>query len=61
MTLTIPLALVYVFAACICYRYVGLRIWHLLVALVLAFLLTATSAGPEIQNFLTSVLHGGHQ
>ena len=61
MTLTIPLILVYVFAASICYRYVGLRIWHLLVFLVLAFLLTATSAGPAIHNWLISVLNGGRQ
>jgi hypothetical protein len=28
----------------------GLRVWHLLVCLLLAFLLAATTAGPEIQN-----------
>jgi hypothetical protein len=60
MTVTIPLALVYVFAACICYRYMGLRVWHLLVCLLLGFLLAATSAGPEIQAFLNTLIHGGH-
>ena len=39
----------------------GLRLWHLLVCLLLGFLLAATSAAPEIQNFLNAVLHGGHK
>ncbi len=39
----------------------GLRLWHLLVCLLLGFLLAATSAAPEIQNLLNTVLHGGHK
>jgi hypothetical protein len=61
MTVTIPLVLVIGIAAWVCYRYRGLRLWHLLVCLLLGFLLAATSYAPEIQNFLNAVLHGGHQ
>jgi hypothetical protein len=61
MTVTIPLVAVIGVAAWICYRYMGLRVWHLLVCLVLGFLLAATSFAPEIQNFLNAVIHGGHQ
>jgi hypothetical protein len=61
MTVTIPLVAVIGVAAWICYRYMGLRLWHLLVCLLLGFLLAATSFAPEIQNLLNAVLHGGHQ
>ena len=61
MTVTIPLVLVVGVAACICYRYMGLRFWHLLVCLLLGFLLAATSAAPEIHNILNTLLHGGHK
>jgi len=61
MTVTIPLVLVMGIVAYTCYRYMGLRLWHLLVCLLLGFLLAATSAAPEIQNILNSILHGGHK
>jgi len=61
MTVTIPLVLLTGIAALICYRYTGLRLWHLIVCLLLGFLLAATSFAPEIQNILNSVIHGGHQ
>ena len=61
MTVTIPLVLVIGIAAWVCYRYMGLRLWHLIVCMLLGFLLAATSAAPEIQNLLNAVIHGGHQ
>jgi hypothetical protein len=61
MTVTIPLFVVMGIAAYACYRYMGLRLWHLLVCLLLGFLLAATSAAPEIQNLLNALLHGGHK
>ncbi|MCW2932406.1 MAG: hypothetical protein JWM19_3368 [Actinomycetia bacterium] len=60
MTVTIPLVAVIAVIAFICYRYMGLRLWHLIVCLILGFLLAATSAAPEIQKLLNSVMHGGH-
>lgn len=61
MTVTIPLVAVIAVAAWICYRYMGLRLWHLLVCLLLGFLLAATSFAPEIQNMINALIHGGHQ
>jgi hypothetical protein len=61
MTVTIPLVAVIGVAVYACYRYMGLKLWHLLVCLLLGFLLAATSAAPEIQNFLNAVIHGGHR
>ena len=61
MTVTIPLVAVIGVAAWICYRYMGLRVWHLLVCLLLGFLLAATSFAPEIHNLLNTVIHGGHK
>ncbi len=60
-TVTIPLVFVMGVVAYVCYRYMGLRLWHLIVCLLLGFLLAATSAAPEIQNFLNAILHGGHK
>jgi hypothetical protein len=61
MTVTIPLVFVIGIVAYLCYRYMGLRFWHLLVCLLLGFLIAATSAAPEIQSLLTTILHGGHK
>ena len=61
MTVTIPLVALIGVAAWICYRYMGLRLWHLLVCLLLGFLLAATSFAPEIQNMINALIHGGHQ
>ena len=58
MTVTIPLVLVIGVAAWACYRYMGLRLWHLIVCLLLGFLLAATSYAPDISNFINAVLHG---
>jgi F0F1-type ATP synthase assembly protein I len=59
MTVTIPLVAVIALVAYVCYRYMGLKFWHLLVCLLLGFLLAATSAAPEIQNVLDSLMHWG--
>jgi NhaP-type Na+/H+ or K+/H+ antiporter len=61
MTITIPLILVIGAVVYVCYRYMGLRAWHLAVCLLLGFLLAATSAAPEIQSFISSLIHGGHK
>ena len=61
MTVTIPLVAIIAIVAYVCYRYMGLRVWHLVVCLLLGFLLAATSAAPEIQNFINSLIHGAHK
>ena len=61
MTVTIPLVAIIAIVAFACYRFLGLRLWHLLVCLILGFLLAATSAAPEIQNLLSSLIHWGHK
>jgi hypothetical protein len=61
MTITIPLVLVIGILAYACYLYMGLKLWHLLVCLLLGFLLAATSFAPEIQNFINAILNGGHR
>jgi hypothetical protein len=61
MTVTIPLVAIIAIVAFACYRFLGLRLWHLVVCLLLGFLLAATSAAPEIQNLINAILHGGHK
>lgn len=61
MTVTIPLVAIFAITAYLCYRYMGLRLWHLLVCLLLGFLLAATSLAPQIQTLLNALIHGGHK
>jgi len=61
MTVTIPLVAIVGVAAYVCYRYMGMRFWHMLVCLLLGFLLAATSAAPQIQTLLNALIHGGHK
>lgn len=55
MTVTIPLIVLVAIVVYIAYRFLGLRMWHAIVAAILGFLLAASSAAPAIQNFLTSL------
>jgi hypothetical protein len=55
MTVTIPLVAIVAAIVYIAYRYMGLRIWHAVLAVILGFLLAATSAAPDIQNLLNSL------
>jgi hypothetical protein len=55
MTVTIPLVAIAGIVVYLAYRYMGLRMWHAIVALIFGFLLAATTAAPAIQNFLNSL------
>jgi hypothetical protein len=57
LTVTIPLVAVVAVLAWAAWRYMGLRVWHLVVCLLLGFLLAATSAAPEIDNLVTAIIH----
>jgi hypothetical protein len=55
MTVTIPLVAIAGILVYLTYRYMGLRMWHAIVALIFGFLLAATSAAPPIQQFLSNL------
>ena len=55
MTVTVPLVLIFGIVVFIAYRYMGLRVWHAIVALIFGFLLAATTAAPEIRNLLSGL------
>lgn len=57
MTVTIPLVVLVAVAAFIAWRFMGLRIWQLILCLLLGFLLAATSAAPEINQIVVGVVH----
>jgi F0F1-type ATP synthase assembly protein I len=61
MTVTIPLVAIAAIIAYLCYRFLGLKLWHLLVCLILGFLLAATSFAPQIQTLLNALIHGSHK
>jgi hypothetical protein len=62
LTVTIPLVLLVAVAAFIAWRFMGLRVWQLILCLLLGFLLAATSAAPEINQIVVGVVHAltGH-
>lgn len=55
MNVTIPLIAIVGLVVWVAYRYMGLRVWHAVVSLILGFLLAATSAAPEIRNLLSVI------
>ncbi len=57
MTVTIPLVMLVAVAAFIAWRFMGLRVWQLILCLLLGFLLAATSAAPEINQIVIGVVH----
>lgn len=57
MTVSIPLVVIFgilVFAAC---RYMKLRAWQAVAAVIFGFLLAATAAAPEIHNLLSGIVN----
>lgn len=57
LTVTIPLVVLVAALALVAWRYMGLRMWQLILCLLLGFLLAATSAAPEINNLVTGIVH----
>jgi hypothetical protein len=62
LTVTIPLVVLVAALAFVAWRFMGLRMWQLILCLLLGFLLAATSAAPEINNMVTGIVHAftGH-
>jgi hypothetical protein len=57
LTVTIPLVVVVAALAWVAWRFMGLRMWQLMLCLLLGFLLAATSAAPDINRVVTDVVH----
>ena len=56
MTVSIPLVALVGALIYIAWRYMGLRIWQIIVCLIFGFLLAATTAAPQIQNLITGIV-----
>jgi len=56
MTISIPLIALVVVVVYIAYRYLGLRVWHAIVCVLLGFLLAATSAAPQIRQLVSGIV-----
>ncbi|TDD22255.1 hypothetical protein [Nonomuraea diastatica] len=54
MEVTVPLVVIVGLIVFIAWRYLGLRLWHAIVALVFGFLLAATALAPSVRT----VIHG---
>jgi hypothetical protein len=56
VTVSVPLVVIVATIVYLAWRYMGLRIWHAIVSLILGFLLAATTAAPEIHNLLAGLV-----
>ena len=56
MTVTIPLVVLVGAVVFIAWRYLNLRIWHAIAALLFGFLLAATTLAPDIRRVIRVVL-----
>ncbi len=56
MTVSVPLVVIFGILVLVAYRYMGLRVWHAIVALIFGFLLAATTAAPEIRALLSGLV-----
>jgi hypothetical protein len=56
VTVSIPVVLIVAGIVYVAWRYMGLRVWHAIVSVILGFLLAATTAAPEIRNFLAGLV-----
>ena len=56
MTVSIPLVAVLGAAVYLAWRYMGLRVWQVIVCLLFGFFLAATTAAPEIHHLVTVIV-----
>jgi hypothetical protein len=56
MAISVSLVLVFAVAACVLYRYGGMKLWHALVCIAFGFYLATSSFGPEINRVVASIV-----
>jgi hypothetical protein len=56
VTVSIPLVALLGVAVFLAWRYMGLRIWQVIVCLLFGFFLAATTAAPEIHHLVTAIV-----
>jgi hypothetical protein len=57
MTVSIPLLAIMAIAVYVVYRYMGLKVWHAVLCLIVGFLLASSGAAPEINSLLAGIVH----
>jgi len=57
MAVSVPLVVILGVLVYVAYRYMELRAWHAIVALIFGFLLAATTAAPEINALLSGLVN----
>jgi hypothetical protein len=56
LNVSIPLVAILGAGVYLTWRYMGMRAWHAVVALLFGFFLAATSAAPEIRRLVTTIV-----
>ena len=57
MIISLPLWILFALAVYVAWRFMGLRLWHLVLCIALGVLLAKTSAGPGISNLISGFSH----
>ena len=57
MTVSIPLVLIAGVVVYLAWRYMGLKVWHAIVCLILGFVLASTGAAPQINSLISGIVH----
>jgi uncharacterized membrane protein len=56
LTVSIPLVVILGALVYVAWRFMGLRVWHAIVAVLFGFFLAATSASSEIRQIVTTIV-----
>ncbi|WP_214326021.1 hypothetical protein [Nonomuraea sediminis] len=56
MSVSIPLVVLLGAVVFIAWRYLGLKLWHALIALLFGFLLAATTLAPDIRRVIQAAI-----
>ncbi|WP_157253265.1 hypothetical protein [Nonomuraea typhae] len=56
MNVSVPLVLLVGVVVLIAWRYLGMKLWHAIAALLFGFLLAATALAPDIRRVIRAVL-----
>lgn len=56
MTVSIPLVALLGAVVLLAWRYMGLRVWQVILCLLFGFLLAATTAAPEIHHLVATIV-----
>jgi hypothetical protein len=56
VTVSIPLVVILAAIVFVAWRYMGLKVWHAILCILLGFFVAATTAAPEVRQLVTAIV-----